>query len=217
MFTGLIETLGEIRRVVHHGAGVGLWIATQPELVRELVLGESVSVDGACLTVTHASSSVFQVDATAETLNCTTLAAVQLGRRVHLERALPLGGRLGGHLVTGHVDGVGHLRQRKQQGRALVLFFDAPPQVLKYLVVKGSIAIDGVSLTVNGVGATGFDIVLIPHTQRVVHLQEKSVGTPVNLEVDIMGKYAERLQTQTKHEQASRVDLKLLRKAGFIP
>ncbi len=216
MFTGLVEGRGSIQRIEHRGAGVCLNIQGNRDMVSQLVLGESVSVDGACLTVVHFADDHFSVEATAETLACTTLGGAEPGQAVHLERALALGGRLGGHLVTGHVDGVGVVSSVTRQGEALIMDFDAPQRVHKYLVRKGSFAIDGVSRTVNGVTASGFDVVFIPHTQSIVHLHTKAVGARVNLESDIIGKYVERLMGLQSPKSKDQTHLDLLQRAGFV-
>lgn len=219
MFTGLIETTGTVDRISPRGPGVELVISAPHSLVRELSLGESVAVDGACLTVTRASGPHFFVDASAETMERTTLRERRIGDRLHLERALRLGDRLGGHWVTGHIDGIGSLRSREALGDAIQLCFNAPPEVAKYLVNKGSIAIDGASLTVNEVDEHGFSIVLIPHTLSVLNLAHKRVGASVNLEADILGKYVERLLGDVipaSRASSPQLDLSTLAKAGFI-
>ena len=223
MFTGLIETLGTVDRLTPRGPGVELTVKATPKLVGELTLGESVAVDGACLTVTHMTRDRFTVDASAETMQRTTLGERRVGDAIHLERALRLGDRLGGHWVTGHVDGVGALSERAPLGEAEQLWFSAPPQVMKYLVDKGSIAIDGASLTVNEVEESRFSVVLIPHTQSVLKLSNAPLGSSVNLEADILGKYVERLMMGDRRSgayaqspQAPSLDLSTLAKAGFV-
>lgn len=219
MFTGLIETAGQLRRIEPRGPGVQLTIGATRPMVAELTMGESVAVDGACLTVIRWDADWFVVDASSETMKRTTLGQRRIGDQVHLERALKVGDRLGGHLVAGHVDATGAVRAREAMGEALLMRFDAPPDVQRYLVPKGSIAIDGVSLTVNGVDDAGFDVVLVPHTQTVVHLQDKQVGATVNLEADLIGKYVERLLAWRAGEESrlgKGVDLSLLAKSGFL-
>jgi riboflavin synthase len=220
MFTGLIETNGAVDRISPRGPGAELVIRASQSLVSELVLGESVAVDGACLTVTHTSYERFSVDASAETMERTTLGERRVGDQMHLERALRLGDRLGGHWVTGHIDGVGSLKSRTPFGEACQLWFDTPPNVTRYLINKGSIAIDGASLTVNEVDEQSFSVVLIPHTLSILNLIHKKVGAPVNLEADILGKYVERLlgdATSPKHSTStSQLNLSTLAKAGFI-
>lgn len=227
MFTGLIETTGTVDRLMSRGEGAELVIRAPLSMVQALTLGESVAVDGACLTVTRSSGDRFWVDASSETMERTTLRERRVGDQLHLERALRLGDRLGGHWVTGHVDAVGTLRDKRPLGEALQLWFSAPSSVHRFLVEKGSIAIDGASLTVNEVDEHGFSVVLIPHTLSVLRLSEKRAGSSVNLEADILGKYVERLlnlsQTTTRPEQRSAhqsrgpdLDLSTLAKAGFI-
>lgn len=215
MFTGLIEATGTLRRTVAQARGATLSIEAPAALVAELTLGESVAVDGACLTVTATQGHLFIVDASAETMARTTLGERRSGDTLHLERALRLSDRLGGHLVAGHVDATGELRRREPVGEALELWFSAPPAVSRYLVTKGSIAIDGVSLTVNAVHGDQFSVVLIPHTQGIVHLHQRTVGARVNLEADLIGKYVERLlQPQDGHRGG--LDLETLARAGFV-
>ena len=228
MFTGLIEAKGSLTRVERRGPGVTLTLRAPHTMVSELTLGESVAVDGACLTVTRFGGDAFTVDASSETMDRTTLGLRKVGDGVHLERALRLGDRLGGHWVSGHIDDTGALRSVKPLGEARELWFDAPASVLRYVVEKGSIAIDGASLTVNQLDATGFSVVLIPHTQGILHLSERSPGARVNLEADIIGKYVERLLGFTQgahaahsvassaHGSPSSLDLSTLAKAGFL-
>ncbi|MCA9538365.1 MAG: riboflavin synthase [Myxococcales bacterium] len=219
MFTGLVEATGRLRRIETRGPGVRLTLAAPPALVAELTLGESVAVDGACLTVISAAGDAFAVDASGETMQRTTLGDRRPGDRVNLERALRMGDRLGGHLVAGHVDATGTIRAVEPAGEARLFRFTAPPEVARYLVPKGSIAVDGVSLTVNGVDREGFDVVLIPHTQQIVQLADKKPGERVNLEADLIGKYVERLLAWRDGSQSrlgEGVDLALLARAGFL-
>ena len=218
MFTGLVESTGHVRTLETRGPGVRLVIGAPKSMVSELTLGESVAVDGACLTVISFTGDQFAVEASAETMAKTTLGERRVGDGLHLERALRMGDRLGGHIVSGHIDATGRVRNRRAVGESLFVAFDAPPEILRYVIPKGSIAIDGVSLTVNGVDDKGFDVVLIPHTQSVVHLHEKGPGTRVNLEADIIGKYVERLLGGHQHADipSSRVDYELLSRTGFI-
>lgn len=193
MFTGLVEDLGAVVRADRRSDALVLIVRPAAIDVATLAIGESIAHDGVCLTVTERGGGTYTVLAGAETLARTTLGGVRVGSKLHLERALALGERLGGHMVAGHVDGTGEVVARRDQGANLVLTIAAPPALLRYVVVKGSIAIDGVSLTVNRVDDAGFDIALIPHTVTATHLGERRPGGRVNLEVDLIGKYVEKL------------------------
>lgn len=196
MFTGLIEDCGRVVRAdlrqTAEGAALELTIAPAVLPAADLALGESVAVDGCCLTVVARDADGFTVLAGPETLRRTTVAALGVGVRVNLERALLPTTRLGGHIVAGHIDGVGEIAQRAPLGPGVEIVFTAAAELLRYVVEKGSIAIDGISLTVNRVGRTDFAVALIPHTMTHTTLAEKPVGARVNLEVDIVGKYVER-------------------------
>ncbi len=193
MFTGLVEDVGTVARADRRSDALVLTVRPGRIDTRELKLGESVCHDGVCLTVTDIASGTYTVLAGAETLARTTLGRVRVGTRLNLERALAAGARLGGHLVAGHVDGTGELMARVDRGANLVLTFRAAPALLRYVVEKGSIAIDGVSLTVNRVDGDGFDVAIIPHTAAETTLGDRRPGDPVNLEVDVIGKYVEKL------------------------
>lgn len=197
MFTGIVEARGTVEELEPKGSVHRVVIATADLPVEELPLGASIAVDGVCLTVIERSPGRFAADLGPETLALTTLKALAVGGRVHLERALKLGDSLGGHLVSGHVDGVGHVVARRELGEALELRIAAPPEVAPTLVVKGSITVDGVSLTINAVDRTDlgpvFSVTLIPHTLAVTGLGEKRVGAPVNLEGDQIAKHVDRI------------------------
>ena len=197
MFTGLVEDVGVVARADRRSDALVLAVRPQKLTVGELVLGESVCHDGACLTVTEVSRETFTVLAGAETLARTTLGNLRVGKRVNLERSLRVGDRMGGHWVTGHIDDTGELAVRRDLGANLVLGFRAKPQILKYIVEKGSIAIAGVSLTVNAVDAETFSIAIIPHTRDHTTLGELSIGDRVNLEVDILAKHVEKLLSKS--------------------
>jgi riboflavin synthase len=188
MFTGLIEEVGILRRR-RGGATARALIETN---LGPLSLGESVNVSGACLTVDRMAPGGFECDLSAETLERTTLGALPEGARVHLERATPLGGRMGGHMVLGHVDGIGQVAGRTQVSAAIRLSVRAPTELARFLAAKGSIAIDGVSLTLNDVGPAAFDVMLVPHTLAKTFLGELRPGAAVNLEVDVLARYVAR-------------------------
>ena len=190
MFTGIIETTGRLERQESQGAGARLTLSTARPL-RRLAIGESIAVNGACMTVTTIRGGRFTVDASPETLRRTTLGRLTPGTRVNLERALRMGDRLGGHLVQGHVDGVGRLETIRPDGDWVVYRFGAPRSLAPYLIEKGSIAVDGVSLTVFGCRGPSFTVALIPHTLAKTTLGERRPGDRVNLEADVLLKHVQ--------------------------
>jgi len=190
MFTGLVAELGSIRRVERSAQGARFDVGCS---FAQLELGESVATNGVCLTVAKLVSGGFLCDASAETLAKTTLSAAAVGQPVHLERALRVGDRLGGHLVSGHVDGVGKLIATEALGDALKVVLEVPERLAPFLAPKGSITADGVSLTVNGAQGTLFDVVLVQYTRAATHLDRGPLGRAVNLEVDVLAKYVARL------------------------
>ncbi len=192
MFTGIVEEVGTVRQVRPGSGGALLDIACQTVL-EETRLGDSIMVNGVCLTVTDMNDSGFSADVSPETLSITTLNTLKTGAHTNLERAMALGGRLGGHLVSGHVDGVGAIRTTRKVGKAVEIWVDAPAQVLDISVPKGSITIEGVSLTINGLDASGFSVMIIPHTGTHTTLLSLPAGAGVNLEADLIGKYVARL------------------------
>jgi riboflavin synthase len=187
VFTGIVRELGEVASVEDDGDGVRL-VVTAPETAALAAPGDSVSVAGVCLTVVEASGGRLAFDAVAETLRRSSLGALGPGTRVNLEPALRAGEPLGGHIVQGHVDGVGRVRALGDR-----TWFDAPPELLRYCVEKGSIAVDGCSLTVAALDDAGFAVALVPHTLAVTTLGSLRPGDAVNLEVDVLAKYVERL------------------------
>jgi riboflavin synthase len=193
MFTGLVEDIGRIESAVRRGDSVVLTIAPKTMNVDELALGESVAIDGTCLTVTERGGGKFSALAGNETLRVTTLGELRGGSTVNLERALRVGDRLGGHMVMGHVDEIGRIHSKRDLGANIEIDIRASRELLRYVIAKGSIAIDGISLTVNRVDATGFSVALIPHTVEMTSLAHKNTGSKVNLEVDMIGKYVEKL------------------------
>jgi riboflavin synthase len=197
MFTGIVEELGTIRSVTPNATGCRLEVAASVVL-EDAHIGDSISLNGCCLTVVALQTDAYVVDAVEETLRMTTLGSLQPGERVNLERSVRLADRLGGHLVQGHVDGLGTLlRQEPQADGSLMLTFGSPSDVLRYVVYKGSIAVDGVSLTVAGLDATSFSVAIIPHTQAVTTLGFRRPGDRVNIETDVIARYVERLLTAT--------------------
>jgi riboflavin synthase len=199
VFTGLVEDIGTVDSVDLGPSARVLRLRPSAFVVEELALGESVAVDGVCLTVTEWGDGAFTVLAGEETLRRTAVADLAAGARVNLERAMRLGDRLGGHLVQGHVDGVGAVRARREAELNLVIELEMPASLSRYVVEKGSIAVDGISLTVASVAEYSFAVALIPHTMAATTLAAKSVGARVNLEVDMIAKYVERLLGAHSH------------------
>ncbi|MBM4294834.1 MAG: riboflavin synthase [Deltaproteobacteria bacterium] len=214
MFTGLVEGVGEIVELAR--LAEGLRVSVRPPFpAGELTLGESVAVAGACLTVVALSSYSFSAEVSPESLGRTTFGMKKAGDKVNLERALRLGDRLGGHLVTGHIDGPGVLKERREGPAHLQLRFELPTVLSRYVIEKGSIAVDGVSLTVNAAPGHTFSVNIIPHTARVTTLGDLRVGDKVNLETDIIGKYVERL-LGVKDAPGMAITPEFLAKHGFF-
>lgn len=216
MFTGLIETLGTVRELRRGSGGASLSVACA---LSDYLLGESIAVNGACLTLIAHGQGAFRADVSPETLDCTTLSALQPGARVNLERALRLGDRLGGHLVSGHIDTVAVLTERRVDGNAIRLSFSLPAEHCRFLVAKGSVAIDGISLTVNQVTAESFSVAIIPHTLAHTTLAAIQSGQRVNIETDLLAKYVQRLfpgQRTEAEAPAPALGLDFLAKHGFL-
>lgn len=209
MFTGLVETLSLVHSITPEGAGRRLQIAA-PSLASEVALGESVAVNGACLTVVQVEQERLHFQAGPETLHRTNLGEVAAGDRVNLERSLRVGDRLGGHWVQGHVDGIGHIVERAGQGTWELFWFRCPNELAAQMVPKGSIAVDGISLTLVEVTADRFSVALIPHTLACTTLGFKRPGATVNLETDILAKYVWKCLGQ------GGVSWETLRQAGFL-
>jgi riboflavin synthase len=193
MFTGLITDMGEVR-VMERGKDARFVIATAYDM-GAVEIGASIACSGACLTVVEKGTDWFSVDVSAETLSCTTLAEWQTGRRINLEQSLRLGAELGGHLVQGHVDGVAPVTAKAPDGDSLRFEFEAPAELSRFIARKGSVALDGISLTVNEVEGRRFGVNIIPHTARQTTLGATETGDKVNLEVDLLARYVARLQS----------------------
>jgi len=191
VFTGIVETVGRVASVGERGALVR-FVLEAPAVVPGTRAGDSVAVNGACLTVVEVGAETLAFEAVRETLDRTSLGGLAPGARVNLERALRADGRLDGHFVQGHVDGAGSVERIERAGEDVRLFVRCAPELAELLVEKGSVAVDGVSLTVVGVRPDGFDVALIPHTLEVTTLGQRRPGDPVNLEADVLGKYVKR-------------------------
>ena len=193
MFTGIIEAKGEIQSMTPRGGDVELTVLTGALDLKDVQLGDSIAVNGVCLTVTSLPGRGFTADVSGETLALTSLGALRAGSVVNLEKALTPTTRLGGHLVSGHVDGVGTVRSLRPDARSTRIDIEAPAELARYIAQKGSITVDGISLTVNSVSGAVFSLNIIPHTQDMTTIGAWQAGTRVNLEVDIIARYLERL------------------------
>lgn len=211
MFTGIIEEKGIIKSIRTTGRSARAIISAN-KVLEELKVGDSINTDGVCLTVTECSSSSFTVDVMPETMLRTTFAKLKPGSCINLERAMRLSDRLGGHIVSGHIDGTGVLDRIKKDENAVWLSITAEEQILKYIVEKGSVAVDGISLTVVKIDNRAFEVSVIPHTQSETTILLKKIGDTVNIECDILGKYVEKLSRINDRK----MDLNFLAKNGFV-
>ncbi|MBN2644752.1 MAG: riboflavin synthase [Desulfuromonadaceae bacterium] len=213
MFTGLIEDLGEVRALRQQGGSTRICLATHLPM-EEIALGDSIAVNGVCLTVVEWGGGTFSADVSPETLQRSNLGLLRAGSAVNLERALRLSDRLGGHLVSGHIDACAVVRQRATDGNAIRFSFDLDAAALRYVVEKGSVAIDGISLTVNQVTNDGFSVAVIPHSLAKTTLQHYGVGSRVNVETDLIGRYVEKLIG--RGTQTGGLTLETLARNGFV-
>lgn len=219
MFTGLVEEVGIIQGIRRGQRSCVLTIGCK-NVLEGSKIGDSIAVNGVCLTVTAMGGGYYTADVMAETMNRSSLSQLSQGARVNLERAMPADGRFGGHIVSGHIDGTGSIQAIERDDNAVWYTVAAEPNVLRYIVEKGSITIDGISLTVAYVDARCFKVSIIPHTQQVTSLHDRGIGDIVNLECDIIGKYVEKLLTHPQQEeleekQESRLTEAFLREYGF--
>lgn len=221
MFTGIIEGLGTIKRVRPSGQGKRVSIDADISL-GGTKLGDSIAVNGACLTAVAVEANRFEVDVSPETVSKTTMGIMKTGDRVNLERALQLNARIDGHLVSGHIDGMGVIGQKTSIDNAIVIDVTVSDDLLRYMIPKGSVAVDGISLTINTRSDNGFQVSIIPHTAKLTTIGLKKSGDPVNIETDMIGKYVEHFITGkyiteggTK-KTASSVDMEFLKKTGFV-
>jgi riboflavin synthase len=220
MFTGIIETMGTIA-AFRPAAGGGRMEIRADRALSSTKIGDSIAVNGACLTAVELSGAVFSVDVSPETMMRSTLGNAKSGTRVNLERALRLSDRLDGHLVTGHIDGQGIIKYIKDQGNILVVGCSVEKALARYLIKKGSVAIDGISLTINACDQNNFEVTIIPHTAKITTIGIKKAGDAVNIETDIIGKYVEKFITGNEYTEGgsmakSGIDMEMLAKNGFL-
>ena len=214
MFTGIIEEIGMVERIVRGGKSLQLTISAK-KVLSDVELGDSISVSGVCLTVTTYTKTHFTADVMPETFKSTALSALTPGARVNLERAMAANGRFGGHFVSGHVDGVGHIVSKKQEENALYMTISYPEGLGRYFLYKGSIALDGTSLTLFGVTDEDVTVSLIPHTRDETILAVKSVGDPVNIECDMLAKYVGNMLGK-KEAPKRGITMDLLKENGYL-
>ncbi len=217
MFTGIIQAIGEVRRLEPRGGDLRLHIASGQLDLTDVALGDSIAVNGVCLTAVDLPGDGFSADVSNETLSLTSLGSLRPGRWVNLEKALTLQTRLGGHLVSGHVDGLGEILERHDDARSVRFRVRAPDELARYIAHKGSVTVDGTSLTVNAVDGAVFELNIVPHTLQETIMDEYAPGRRVNLEVDLLARYLERLLLGERAVEAGSggVDLALLVRAGF--
>ncbi|OJF93759.1 riboflavin synthase [Alkalibacterium sp. 20] len=216
MFTGIVEEIGELKNI-NQGARSSTLTIKANKVLEDTKIGDSIMTNGICLTVTSMTAHAFTVDVMSETLNRTSLGSMSSGSKINLERALNLQTRLGGHMVSGHIDGTGVISEYRKDDNAVWVTIQASPDVLRYVIEKGSIAIDGISLTVAAVSDTDFKVSIIPHTAEETTLLKHKTGDKVNLEVDLIGKYVEKLLGLSSEKDVKKNTLTeaLLKNNGF--
>ncbi|MFT5235505.1 MAG: riboflavin synthase [Shewanella sp.] len=219
MFTGIIESVGSLRKIERRGDDIRLTVASGKLDLSDVRLGDSIATNGVCLTVVECMSDGYVADISAETVSLTGFAHYQVGRKVNLEKAVTPTTRLGGHMVSGHVDGVASINDRQYRGKAIEFWLTAPASLARYIAHKGSITIDGVSLTVNEVNDNRFRLTIVPHTAGETTLVDLKAGDSVNIEVDLIARHLERLMTygsSPSETPESNVTMDLLARSGFL-
>jgi len=216
MFTGIIEAVGAVKRIEPMGGDLRFVIDGGSLDMSDVQLGDSIAVNGVCLTVIEYEPASFSVDVSNETISLTSLKGLKAGSAVNLEKAMLPTTRMGGHLVSGHVDGLGTVVSKTEDARSIRLQIEVPPELKKYIAVKGSICIDGTSLTVNSVDNRIVGLNIVPHTQQRTVIQHYTKGTKVNLEVDLVARYLETLLQNMDDKDKGRVNMELLTRAGFV-
>ena len=219
MFTGIIEAIGHVKSIKHHAKDITITMDAGDLDLSDVKLGDSIAHNGVCLTVTKLQESGFDVDLSVETLKRSGFAAIKTGFAINLEKAMQMNDRFGGHIVSGHVDGLGEITSITQLGSAVEYWVKAPDDLAKYIAQKGSITVDGISLTTNDIDGASFKLTIIPHTIQQTIMRDYQVGTLVNLEVDVIARYLERLMlgkqaANTDEKKESTMDL--LARSGFI-
>ena len=218
MFTGIIEETGWVESICQSGEYCSL-IIKAPKILEDASLGDSIAVNGICLTVSQKTTQSFQADVMGETMRRTNLSDLSTGSRVNLERAMKMNGRFGGHIVSGHIDGTGKIVSVRKEGNAFWYQIETGPEILRYIIEKGSVAIDGISLTVAKLEEKSFSVSIIPHTRQETILEDKKPGDRVNLENDLIGKYVERLlsfQEPKEEKMESKLSMEFLQENGFL-
>ncbi len=222
MFTGIIEGLGTIQSIKPSGQGCKMTILSD-FVLEGTKIGDSIAINGACLTAVRIEEKQFEVDVSPETLTISTLGSAGIGNRVNIERALRVSDRLDGHIVSGHIDGMGRIVGRKNVSNAIIITIDVSHTLSRYMIKKGSVAVDGVSLTINNCGEKSFEVSIIPHTAKLTTVGIKNIGEHVNIETDLIGKYVEKFITKGSGESgideaspSSSIDMQFLAKTGFL-
>ena len=215
MFTGIIEAVGTLTAITPKGEDISVTVEVGKLDMSDVKLGDSIATNGVCLTVVDCSSTSYTADLSLETLNKTGFTDYQVGSKVNLEKAMLPTTRFGGHIVSGHVDGVGEIVERNQVGRAIEFWVSMPQELSKYLAEKGSITVDGISLTVNALRKNAFKLTIVPHTGDETTIKDFHVGRKVNLEVDVLARYMERLLTSQSSQPESRLTMEFLQQNGF--
>lgn len=216
MFTGIIESVGSLSKIEQVNGDARFTIDTGKLDMADVKIGDSIACNGVCLTAVELGARYYVADVSAESLSVTTLGELSVGSPVNLEKALRLQDRLGGHLVSGHVDGVGEVLSIEQDARSWRYQIQAPVALAKYIAAKGSICLNGISLTVNKVEGTNFDINIVPHTRQETTIKDLQIGSKVNLEVDLLARYLERMMTAPQEPEGNRVTKELLAENGFL-
>ena len=215
MFTGIIEAVGELTAITAKGEDISITVASGKLDLSDVKVGDSIATNGVCLTVVSHDSTSYTADLSVETLNLTGFTQYQVGDKVNLEKAMLPTTRFGGHIVSGHVDGVGVIVERNPVGRAIEFWVDMPNNITKYVAYKGSITVDGISLTVNELRKNAFKLTIVPHTSDETTIDSFQVGRKVNLEVDVLARYMERLLQGNTQQQESTITMDFLQQNGF--